>query len=84
MLEALETGVDGVCLRTNDPAEVRALADAMRSFGGIPREKVELVPARVTAVKRVGAGDRCAVDAATNFELGEGNCWWDRSRAVCS
>ena len=72
MLEALETGVDGVCLRTNDPAEVRALADAMRSFGGESSEKLELVPARVTAVKRVGAGDRCAVDAATNFELGEG------------
>ena len=73
MLEALETGVDGVVLRTNDPSDVRALDAMMREhFGGECAEKISLVGARVTGVSRVGAGDRCAVDACVNFELGEG------------
>ena len=73
MLEALETGVDGVVLRTNDPNEVRALDAMMREhFGGECAEKISLVGARVTGVSRVGAGDRCAVDACVNFSPGEG------------
>jgi len=75
MLEALEVGVDGVLLRTDDPGEVRAMKEVMRAVcGGDGRgsERVELSSARVTAIRRVGTGDRAAVDCATNFEPGEG------------
>ena len=73
MLEALETGVDGVVLCTSDPNEVRALDAILREhFSSGEDGRVELVPAEVTAVKRVGTGDRCAVDACVNFAQGEG------------
>ena len=83
MLEALETGVDGVVLRTNDPNEVRALDAMMREyFGGECAEKISLVGARVTGVSRVGAGDRCAVDASALIFRRARACWWAPSRAV--
>lgn len=75
MFEALEVGVDGIVLRTDDPREVRAMKEVMRAVcGGDGRgsERVALSPARVTAIRRVGTGDRAAVDCCTNFEPGEG------------
>lgn len=65
-LEALETGTDGIVLRTRDPNEVRAMRDV--ASGG----SVALEMATVRTIERVGAGDRVAVDCATNFEIGEG------------
>lgn len=72
MFEVLEIGVDGVCLRTNDSAEVRALVDVMCLFGGELSEKLELVFVWVIVVKCVGVGDWCVVDVVMNFEFGEG------------
>jgi 3-dehydroquinate synthase class II len=73
MLEALETGVDGVVLCTSDPKEVRAIDGILREhFASRDDSRVDLVAATVTDVKRVGAGDRCAVDACVNFAQGEG------------
>jgi 3-dehydroquinate synthase II len=73
MLEALETGVDGVVLCTSDPKEVRAIDAILREhFASRDDGRVDLVAATVTDVKRVGAGDRCAVDACVNFAQGEG------------
>ena len=73
MLEALETGVDGVVLCTSDPKEVRAIDGILREhFASRDDGRVDLVAATVTDVKRVGAGDRCAVDACVNFAQGEG------------
>ena len=73
MLEALETGVDGVVLCTSDPKEVRAIDGILREhFASRDDGQVDLVAATVTDVKRVGAGDRCAVDACVNFAQGEG------------
>jgi 3-dehydroquinate synthase II len=74
MLEALETGVDGVVLASDDPMEVRAMSEVMKEHfsGDDGANDVELVEATLTAIKRVGAGDRVAVDACVNFAPGEG------------
>ena len=74
MLEALETGVDGVVLASDDPMEVRAMSEVMKEHfsGDDGANEVELVEATLTAIKRVGAGDRVAVDACVNFAPGEG------------
>lgn len=71
MLEALEAGTDGVLLRTDSPAEVRALARYLREreqAGAGLRYEV----ATVTAVRPVGMGDRACVDLCSLLEPGEG------------
>jgi 3-dehydroquinate synthase II len=74
MLEALETGVDGVVLASDDPMEVRAMSEVMKEHfsGDDGANDVELVEATLTSIKRVGPGDRVAVDACVNFAPGEG------------
>lgn len=77
MFEALETGVDGVVLRTDDPAEPRELAAYLKKRGmigggGEGPGKLELTPATVTRVETVGTGDRVCVDCASAFHPGEG------------
>jgi len=77
MFEALETGVDGVVLRTDDPAEPRELAAYLKKRGmigggGEAPGKLELTPAAVTRVETVGTGDRVCVDCASAFHPGEG------------
>ena len=77
MFEALETGVDGVVLRTDDPAEPRELAAYLKKRGmigggGEGLGKLELTPAAVTRVETVGTGDRVCVDCASAFHPGEG------------
>ncbi|KAL4436765.1 hypothetical protein ABPG75_003904 [Micractinium tetrahymenae] len=71
MLEALEAGTDGVLLRTDSPAEVRALARYLREreqAGSRLRYEV----ATVTAVRPVGMGDRACVDLCSLLAPGEG------------
>ncbi len=68
VLETLEVGVDGVLLRPSSPrdvAAVRALVDS-RSAG------VSLVPAKITALRSVGLGDRVCVDTCSLLQEGEG------------
>jgi 3-dehydroquinate synthase II len=66
---ALEVGVDGCVLTTEDAAEVEALcAHLQRSLA--PR--MQLLPARVTRVQPVGMGDRACVDTAAALLPSEG------------
>ncbi len=69
LLGALETGVDGVVLATDDAAEVAQLHSALRP----PRRVPELLPAVVTrVVGSVGLGDRACVDTASVLSPSEG------------
>jgi 3-dehydroquinate synthase II len=68
MVEVLEKGVDGVVLDTRDPGEVRRTVELVHALS----PKVELVSAKVTAVRPLGMGDRACVDTCTTMGLGEG------------
>ncbi len=67
-LETLEKGVDGVLLETDSLAEVRQTVNSLQSG----TEKEDLQVARITAVKKVGMGDRVCVDTCTMMHNGEG------------
>jgi len=70
-VETLEIGADGVLLdpKEKGPDEIRKVCEA---FEKLATEKLELVPARVTAVRPVGMGDRACVDASSLMSIGEG------------
>jgi len=70
-VETLELGADGVLLdpREKGPSEIRKVCEA---FERLAVEKLELVPARVTAVRPVGMGDRACVDTSSLMSVGEG------------
>ena len=65
---ALELGVDGVVLASDDTAEVAQLQRALQQ----PRRVPELLPAVVSRVEPVGLGDRACVDTASVLLSGEG------------
>ncbi len=67
-LQVLERGVCGLCLSTDDPAVIRAVAAKMRSS----EEKVNLVPFTISAIRQVGMGDRVCVDTCSLLSDGEG------------
>lgn len=71
LLGALETGVDGVVLATDDAAEAAKLqALLVRSHSAARRP---LLPATVTRVEQLaGLGDRACVDTASVLAEGEG------------
>jgi len=68
MVEILEKGVDGVVLNTTDINEIKKCARLLTAIG----QNVELVPAKITAVKQLGMGDRACLDTCTQMSLGEG------------
>jgi 3-dehydroquinate synthase II len=68
-LATLEKGSDGVLLDSNDPSEVKRVMDAVDES---QKGRVELIAAKVTAVKPVGMGDRVCVDTASMMSFGEG------------
>ena len=78
--EALEVGVDGVVLRTDDVGEVRELSahvgggDAQPSSASASANsaRLSLTRAVVTKVAVVGSGDRVCVDCVAAFAPGEG------------
>ena len=83
MFEALETGTDGVVLRTDDPAETQHLAAYLKKrglMGGLgggtggddANTRLELSAVTVTRVETVGVGDRVCVDCSSAFSPGEG------------
>lgn len=78
-LDTLEVGVDGVLLHARSAADVRALADLLAARGA---GRVDLVPARVTAVKQVGSGDRVCLDTASMLAVGEGALVGSQSGAL--
>jgi 3-dehydroquinate synthase II len=68
VLEALELGTDGVLLKTSDPNELMKTAAIVKKQA----PKIELVPAKVTAVKQIGTGARVCVDTCDLMVPGEG------------
>lgn len=70
-VETLEIGADGVLLdpREKGPGEIRKVCEA---FERLTVEKLELVPAKITATRVVGMGDRACIDTCSLMELGEG------------
>jgi 3-dehydroquinate synthase II len=68
VLEALELGTDGVLLKTSDPNELIKTAAIVKKQA----PKIELVPAKVTAVKQIGTGVRVCVDTCDLMVPGEG------------
>ena len=70
-VETLEVGSDGVFLDSQEhgAGEVRKVCEAIQELS---QEKIELVPAKVTAVKQVGMGDRACVDTTSLMKIGEG------------
>jgi 3-dehydroquinate synthase II len=68
VLETLELGTDGVLLKTSDPDELAKTAAVVK----MQSLRIELVPARVTAVKQIGSGARVCVDTCDLMVPGEG------------
>lgn len=66
--ETLEVGVDGVLLQSQDPSEIKAVAEIAQST----KEKLELTVGKVKRVEQVGLGDRVCVDSASLLNRGEG------------
>lgn len=79
VLETLEVGVDGVCLATSAPGEVRALAGILSAASA---RSVALSRARVLEVRPVGTGDRVCVDTASLLTMGEGMLVGSQSGAL--
>ena len=77
-LGILERGVDGVLLENGTAAEVKKLGALVHSEA----ERVELVPAKVVAVKPLGMGDRVCVDTTSILKPGEGLLVGDSSAGM--
>ncbi len=67
-LNALERGTAGILLTTDDPAEIRRVADVIAGLGA----EVILMPFEVTRIVPVGMGDRVCVDTCSLLADGEG------------
>jgi 3-dehydroquinate synthase II len=68
VLETLELGTDGVLLQASDADEL------MKTIGVVKKQapKIELVHAKVTAVKQISTGARVCVDTCDLMAPGEG------------
>jgi 3-dehydroquinate synthase II len=62
-IEALEKGVDGVLLATDDMNEIKRTAKLIKESS----EKINLVTAKITQTKQLGLADRVCVDTCTNM-----------------
>ena len=67
-LNALERGTAGILLATDDPADIRQVADLIAGLG----TEVTLIPFEVTRIVPVGMGDRVCVDTCSLLADGEG------------
>lgn len=65
----LEKGVNGVVFSPKNPSEVKKAKEFLL---GLSREKIELIPAKITKLKPIGLGDRVCVDTVSILNLGEG------------
>jgi 3-dehydroquinate synthase II len=77
-VQALERGVAGVLLETDDPQEIGRVVAAVRERG----EQVELQPAEVLRVEALGMGDRVCIDTCTNMQAGQGMLVGNSSAAL--
>jgi 3-dehydroquinate synthase II len=68
VLETLELGTDGVLMKASDADEL------MKAIALVKKQapKIELVPAKVTAVKQISTGARVCVDTCDLMSPGEG------------
>ncbi|HGJ65058.1 TPA: 3-dehydroquinate synthase II [bacterium] len=62
-IEALEIGVDGVLLKTDDMNDIKKVSRLLKESS----ENIELVTAKITATKQLGLADRVCVDTCTNM-----------------
>ena len=67
-VQILESGVDGVVLRTDDPNEVRKTVEIVH--GILP--KLELETAKIVETKVLGMGDRVCIDTCSQMARGQG------------
>jgi 3-dehydroquinate synthase II len=67
-IEALETGVDGILLKTSDINEIKKVAKLLKESS----ENIELVVAKITGTKQLGLADRVCVDTCTNMVGNQG------------
>jgi 3-dehydroquinate synthase II len=68
VLETLELGTDGVLLKASDPDEL------MKAVATVKKQapKIELVTAKITAIKQISTGARVCVDTCDLMAPGEG------------
>lgn len=77
-LSILEKGVDGVLLTTSDLSEIKKTAALVKGS----TEKIGLLKAKVTSIRRVGTGDRVCIDTCTNMKIGQGMLVGDSSSGM--
>ncbi|HNR57011.1 MAG TPA: 3-dehydroquinate synthase II [Methanothrix sp.] len=75
----LEKGADGILLDTADLSEIKRVQKLAEKAG---MARLALVPAKVTAVRPVGMGDRVCVDTCTMMRPGEGMLVGSQSKAA--
>ena len=68
VLKTLELGTDGVLLKTSDADELIKAVALVKT----QTPKIELVPAKVTAIKQISTGARVCVDTCDLMAPGEG------------
>lgn len=73
LFSVLDVGVDAVILETSSADEVAATLAYME------RSTFEVVPARVTAIRETGDGERVCVDTTSMLKMGEGLLVGNRS-----
>jgi len=67
-ISALEKGVDGVLLATNDMNEIKRTAKLIKESS----EKISLAKAKITQIRQLGLADRVCVDTCTNMVGSQG------------
>lgn len=65
----LEKGVSGVVFNAKNASEIKAVKKILME---ISKDKIELIPAKLTNIKPIGLGDRVCVDTVAILSLGEG------------
>jgi 3-dehydroquinate synthase II len=65
----LEKGVNGIVFTPQNPSEVKKAKEILAGFS---KEKINLMPARITKIKLLGLGDRVCVDTIAMLNRGEG------------
>ncbi|MCK5707385.1 MAG: 3-dehydroquinate synthase II [Candidatus Aureabacteria bacterium] len=67
-LSVLEKGTDGILLKTQDLSEIKKVSQIISAS----TERFDLIEAKITAIKKLGMGDRVCIDTSTNLLPGEG------------
>ncbi len=77
-LSILEKGVDGVVIDNPDPDTVRNMIQTLKR----PKERVELLRAKIRRIEPLGMGDRVCIDTCSSMTLGEGMLVGNSSQAL--